>query len=444
MKALLALALPLGLMAVPFFGNLDLAPQDFDQNTFVDFKSAHYEINFDVETQKANFKATVQFDQLTEGRPIFDLVEEPLSVQLDGKMVSATEISDPDKETRLRALSESALPGQHEMVITGEIKKNLKFSSESVNSAFWMSDLSDRRYLEQYLPTNFEFDQYKMSMTVKVLNASSDHELFANGSIKNLGRNEFAVDYPNYFTTSSLFFHLTEKDDFKKEAFSFKSISGQKIPVVAYSRTTWSLWGIEKKIKDVLNELEEKFGAWSHPSLTVYIAGSGGMEYSGATMTSLYALGHEITHSYFARGVMPVNGNSGWLDEAIASWRDDGYQSHETLRYSSAKMSGFSEYKRTTDRKAYDEGAKFMAYLNAQLVSQGGLQSFLREIYSKYVHKNITTELFRSELEAFSGQDFKSDFKGHVYGGSAKKSRSNGEENPFHPRLSEQELLDLL
>ncbi len=168
------------------------------------------------------------------------------------------------------------------------------------------------------------------------------------------------------------------------------------------------------------------------------------MEYSGATMTSLYALGHELTHSYFARGVMPVSGNSGWLDEAIASWRDDGYQSHETLRYSSAKMSGFSQYKRTTDRKAYNEGAKFMAYLNSRLESRGGLEGFLREVYSAYVHQNITTELFRSELEAFSGQSFKDQFKGHVYGENERKSQKRSGENPYHPRLSDKELRELL
>jgi hypothetical protein len=49
------------------------------------------------------------------------------------------------------------------------------------------------------------------------------------------------------------------------------------------------------------------------------------MEYCGATMTDPGALGHELTHSWFARGVMPANGNTGWIDEAVASWRDDGY-----------------------------------------------------------------------------------------------------------------------
>ena len=59
--------------------------------------------------------------------------------------------------------------------------------------------------------------------------------------------------------------------------------------------------------------------------MTIYIAGRGGMEHCGATITSMSALAHEITHSWFARGVMPANGNAGWIDEGTARWRDRGY-----------------------------------------------------------------------------------------------------------------------
>ena len=76
-----------------------------------------------------------------------------------------------------------------------------------------------------------------------------------------------------------------------------------------------------------MRELEQTYGPYPHEALLIYCTGniSGGMEYAGATMTSLEALGHEITHSWFARGVMPANGNAGWIDEAIARWRDRGY-----------------------------------------------------------------------------------------------------------------------
>ena len=57
---------------------------------------------------------------------------------------------------------------------------------------------------------------------------------------------------------------------------------------------------------EFLAELEADYGAYTHDSMTVYIAGRGGMEHCGATITSMSALGHEITHSWFARGVMPA------------------------------------------------------------------------------------------------------------------------------------------
>ncbi len=88
-----------------------------------------------------------------------------------------------------------------------------------------MSDLSDRRYLEQYLPTNFEYDQYAMEIKVNITNSSSAHEVFTNGDVLQTDKNSFVIKFPDYFTASSLFFHLTQKDEFKKEEFDFRSVS---------------------------------------------------------------------------------------------------------------------------------------------------------------------------------------------------------------------------
>ncbi|MEX1100204.1 MAG: hypothetical protein WEB87_07250, partial [Bacteriovoracaceae bacterium] len=307
------------------------------------------------------------FTQREEGKPIFDLMESPISAKINGEQVDIALIQDPDKQTKYRLADKDLAPGEHTLEIEHEFSENIKFSGGGVASGFWMSDLSDRKYLEQYLPSNLEFDQFKMSLEVQIINASEEHEVFANGEIDFFGDNHFKVEFPSYFTTSSMFFHLTPRDRFTKKEFIFTSINGSKIPVMAYSKSSWSLVNIENKIIEILKELEEKLGAWGHPGLTVYIAGSGGMEHSGATITSLWALGHELTHSYFARGVMPIDGNSGWLDEAIASWRDDGYKASSKPFYNSAKMAGFSPYKRTTDRKAYRQGASFMAFLNHEL-----------------------------------------------------------------------------
>ncbi|MCO4754192.1 MAG: hypothetical protein KC478_06905 [Bacteriovoracaceae bacterium] len=435
-------------LASSAFAALDHAPSNFNKDgesyVFVDFQSASYKIVYDVESAVAGYKAIIEFEQTHPGRPIFDVHMMPLSAHLNDKSTSVISISDPDNETRYKTIDEVLPAGVHKLELTGRIEKNIKFSSDTVRSGFWMSDLTDRHYLEQYLPSNLEYDQFAMELEVKVIGTDYEHQFFSNGSESTIGKNHFKIIFPEYFTTSSVYFHLAEIDRFKKTSFEFNSISGRTVPVRIYSKYSRGLRGITKKVQTILDELEEKFGPWGHPGLTIYISGMGGMEHSGATITSLSALGHELTHSYFARGIMPVNGNSGWLDEAVASWRDKGYKSKRTPFYSSAKLSGYSIYRRITDRKAYTEGASFMAYLNYELHPYGGLTKFLSQLYETHLHDFWTTKIFIEKLNEFSGQDFTQSFDRYIFGQRIGESNPESEHSEYHPSFSEQDYLDLL
>jgi hypothetical protein len=420
-------------------------PSNNGQAVFVDFIKANYSIKYDISNDIASAYTVIEFTQTQLGTPIFDLIGDPKSVIINGEETKSQTISSPDNKTKYRTITKVLPAGTHTLEIRNEINENIRFEKGGVQSAFWMSDLKDRKYLEQYLPTNIEFDQYKMDLNLKFIGGSKDQTIYTNGSVTKVNKSEYNISYPKYFTASSLFFHTATKDRFNEVKYDFKSISGKIIPVTIYSRSSWNLSSAKKGSESVLNELEAKLGAWSHPELIIYVAGQGGMEYSGATITSMSALGHEITHSYFARGVMPVDGNSGWMDEAIASWRDGGYKSAKKPNFSSTSMAAHSQYRRTTDRKAYTEGANFMAYLNNSLENIGGLTSFLKLMYNKYVHTNIDTETFRSELETFSGLNMEKDFNKYIYGqGKESKSKSMRKSNPFHPELSKAQLQELL
>ncbi|MBC76370.1 MAG: hypothetical protein CME64_10180 [Halobacteriovoraceae bacterium] len=430
------------------FANLAHAPQNFSFNenkfVFVDFVKANYSLNYDVAKRKALYTAKITFSQPTEGSPIFDVVDSPSSIKVNGKEVLLKKVNSPGDETKYVSINTFLAPGLHTFEITGEIETNTDFTSDSARSGFWMSDLTDRRYLEQYLPTNLEFDQFEIEMDVQVTGTETPHRIFSNGKLTEKSTNHFHIKFPEYFSTSSLYFHLSEKGRFKVKTFTHKSIDGREIPIVTYSKSSWSLYEIKEKTLKIFKELESKFGPWGHPSFTAYIAGMGGMEHSGATITSRSALGHEITHSYFARGVLPTNGNSGWLDEAIASWRDKGYRAISSPSYSSTNLAAFSDYKRTTTRKAYSEGASFMAFLNLKL--NGNLEGFLKKMYEDYLHGQWTTEIFLKELNGFSGQDFTKSFKKYVYGSNEKSHDKHGarEHSPMHPKLTKQQLRDLL
>lgn len=429
------------------YANIHLSPPNFGSYVFVDIKKITSDIQVDFQNKEVIATTTIEFENFQSGKPIFDLVPDAIQTEINGITVDLPEISSPDGETKFRAVDKSLPAGNHRLMIKNKITENLNFTwwTGHLNMAFWMTDLNDRGYLENYIPTNLEFDQFELELNVELGSEKvNEHELFTNGVLRTTATG-FHVKYPDYFTSSSLYFHLAKKDKFEKKNLSFTSMNGKVIPITIYSSSSSNVRSAETETLAVLSELEGIFGAWSHPSLVVYVAGSGGMEYAGATRTSLSALGHELIHSYFARGVMPVRGNSGWIDEAIASWRDKGYQYNPSTGFYSTSMAAHSVYRRNTDYRAYNEGAKFMAYLNYQLSDQGGLKTFLKDVYSNYKHTSITTSDFKKFLENFSGLDFTTDFARYILGqrkGHAK--HEHVEENPYHPRLSKQDYLDLL
>lgn len=440
----------ISLLSINVYADLDKAPKNFNVDNkravFIDIISLKSEILFDVSQKKTYAKSIIVFNQNEKGHPLFDLVPSADKVLINGQKTKALEVNSPDKVTEFKLVNTLLEPGTHTLIIENQIRTNTLYSRKDVASGFWMSDLKDRQYLEQYLPSNLEYDQYKIDFKVEVIGSTQNHILYANGEVKELSQNKFEVSFPSYFQASSVYFHLTPEGKIPEMKYNYTSIDGRVIPITLYSKLRLSINSYKTTSLQVLAELEKTYGPWPHPSLIIYGAGMGGMEHSGATITSLQALGHELMHSYYARGVMPQNGNSGWLDEAIASWRDKGYPTVTQPNFRSTSMAAHSSYLRSTDRKAYTEGANFMAYLDSQLEDQGGLRIFLKELFTEKVYQNMTTEEFIKKLNLFSGKNFNEDFRQYIYGGKGNKKAVIEEEreNPMHPKLTKEQLLDLL
>jgi hypothetical protein len=455
---------------------LNQAPPNFpyrgSEAVYVDFITANYRIVYDPAAKTAKVESEIVFEMPKAGFPIFDLVPNPESVSFDGAKAEAEQISDPDGVSKFRILKTVAQPGRHRLKIAHSLSTNVSFKNGSVASAFWTSDLDDRQYLEQYLPASFEYDAVEMHLVVEVVGVdSTPYAVRANGNVQSLGTNRFSVDFPGFYTASSVFFHLMPANAVPSKKFTFKSIDGRNLEVEIY--TTFTIADFEREAISALNELEKDYGPFPHPKLVIYGTGgfTGGMEYSGATMSSTWALGHELFHSYNARSVMPANGNAGWIDEAMSSWRDDGYRLLEEPGFSSTRMAGHSKWTRQTDTHAYEEGARFLAWLAHRMKQKGqDLKAFLRDYYARHRETTVTTEMLLEDLIAFSALDFASDFDRYIYGKSRGSSpsgqkpalqwptaRTNSacdtpeEEghgfhrmNPHHPRLTPSQLEKLL
>ncbi|MBD65223.1 MAG: hypothetical protein CME62_08450 [Halobacteriovoraceae bacterium] len=445
---------------------IEQAPPNFKvrdkQAVFVDFRRAQYNITFDVQNHRALVETKILFEQKQKGYPLFDLVNRPLSVTIHDKEVEVSLIKTPGDASKLRMIEKELPKGIHQVIIHSEIENGTRFSTNdrkpdwgNVSSGFFIRDLRDRMFLEKYLPTNYEYDQYRMEIDVKVTGTKRWHSLFTNGEKTKVSENHYRVRYPDFYTASSLYFHLVPINRFVRYYLTYPSIDGRDIPVTIYSNYRFYNYLAKKKAWKVMRELEADYGAYPHDQLIIYGTGlRGGMEHAGATETSIVSLGHELFHFYFAKGVHPANGNSGWLDEALASWRDKGYQTVDLPFYDSANLAAHNLYTRKTDKRSYEYGRSFMGYLDKQLkeIGKPGLKDFLRVFFAKRKLTTVTTEDFKSDLEEYAQMSFQADFFQYIYGGHMPPESGHkhvdhdhgGEENPHHPARTEAEMLSIL
>jgi hypothetical protein len=436
--------------------DLDKRPLPFPHQgghaVFADFKSAHYEITYDINKKIAYARAEIELETAEAGNPIFDSHQDPTLVSLNGITTTADLVKTPSDETTVRVVGEKVEAGNHRLIVELPIVQLVEFTKGGVKSAFWLSDLTERGYLERYLPTNFLFDRIPTSFHVKFIGGSETQKIYTNGVLEKVSSTEYKIIFPDGFNSSCHYFHTVVAGTMVEKTFIYKSNDGREIPAIIYVKNDGDqdayLESLKTKTITIMDELENDYGPFLHPSLTIYIAGRGGMEYSGATMTSESALGHELFHSYFARGVMPSDGNSGWIDEALARWRDNGYQSITTL-FGTSNMANHAYYNRVTDRLAYSFGERFIALMEGKLTPLGGLKPFLKELVAQKAFAPLNTQEFILEMNDFFGLSFDRFFKKYLFGEGQKSMKINIRPSPFkenhiHHELSLSELQELL
>ncbi len=420
--------------------NIQSAPPNFDINkgggraVFVDFTKADYEIAFDIAQKQARLKSTIQFNAEESGFPIFDLIDEPGLVSLDGKPVGSELISSPvlnGEVTKFRIAKGEVTPGKHTLVIIHILKNYApKFTAGSVSSGFFMSDLDSRGLLERYLPANMEYDQVEMQFEVEVLGAAEEHIIFSNGQQTQTSPAKWTIKFPSFYNSGSIYFHIRPATNTRIERFSYTSADKRTLPAVVYMTEVMrnDLNEYKAEIISSLQKFERLFGPFPHESVVVYATEreSGGMEYAGATVTNMWALPHELAHSYYGRGVMPANGNAGWIDEAMATLVGGPYLPNPDA-IQPTNMSGHSPYFRQNDSNGYYQGMNFLAYLDLVFGEKNDaltIKGFLKA-WTEMVSKQIaTTDHLQKSLEAYAEINLDELFQKHVYGKEIKSKTS--------------------
>lgn len=394
---------------------------------FVDFLKAEYQVVFDISKKLTQVKSIIQFQNDEMGMPIFDLVDDPQHIEIDGQTVISQLTETPHEALNkdfslVRVIQKNISPGTHQMIIEHSLKAfPASYSSDRVESGFFMSDFEPRGLLERYLPVNFEFDQVTMVLKVSVIGNSQEELIFTNGQVKKLTDNQWSIQFPTDFNCSALYFHIRPKQDTQTLQYLYNSIDGRQLPVMIYTASGpgEDLSDFKKSLDQILSSNESLLGPFPHDSITVFISGiiGGGMEYTGALSTDLDNLPHELTHSYFGRGIMPANGNAGWIDEAMTSLIG-GPQSTNPTDLKPMNMAHHSAYFRANDTLGYYYGQNFLMYLGKIFTEKDpslSMNGFLKYWLSLRSHQVITTEILRSDMEHYSGLDLSATFKKFVY-----------------------------
>ena len=390
----------------------------------VDFQSVALNLHFNVATKKATAEGKVHFKVIEEGYPILDMVPTPTIVRFDGKEIPVStfaEIRDPQSVTKLRLLKELVREkSEHTLEVAYVIPADdVTFTTTGVRMGMFMDDVSSvdgRGFLEQYAPSNLEFDQFSLTIRVTIDGSGANQRLFTNGIMSQIDQAVWNITFPDYFTSSSPYLHISDQA-FNTDSTNHKGIA-KDIPITVYAESaSLAKTALERAVK-VMGELESTYGPYAHQKFLAYVTPSGGgMEYCGATMTSLSALPHELTHSWFARGVMPANGNAGWIDEAIASWRDAGYPTaNANPNRPPVNLGAFAPYRRSTPGAAYSSGMLFMSELDFLFKNTGGLKNVLKTLFAQKKRDLVTTPMFHGILEKFSNLNLGASFSRYVYG----------------------------
>jgi hypothetical protein len=385
-----------------------------------DFQSESLRLTFDVPAHMALAHAELQFRATETGSPLFRLTPAPTTALLDGQPIHVTAVRDPDDVATFLSLG-SKLPGGSDHVLVVEYPlPDVSYSASGVDFATSMLDvdidpLRPPRFFDAYGPAGIEADQFQLSVELTLVGAGAPHRLFSNGSQVLTASDRWMIEFPDYFSTSSFFFHLTEAPLVAREL-SYHGLE-RDIPITVYGQDAADTDDAIARLPGMFAELESEFGPYLHTAFTARIRlDTFSMEYAGAAETSLGALHHELCHSWFGRGVLPADGRSGWIDEAICTWHDLGPPRTPSSALESTNLANFSIWYQETPGAPHVPGMFLMSDLDRGLADQGGLLPILRALYARWRGKPITTEQFLTFLDANAGSSFDAELQNRVYG----------------------------
>ncbi|MBA2405353.1 MAG: hypothetical protein H0V66_11325 [Bdellovibrionales bacterium] len=414
----------------------------------MDLISQELTLTFDPSAQTVKGKSVIKFKVKKTGRPYFELQAPLTTAQLDSATVSVTTIKDPEGQNQsYRSLSKELTPGAiHQVEFIYQLPSGrVSFANGGVKFLTDMTDLNGK-FFEYWGPVGFEEDTFSLNLNLKVEDSTSTHKIFTNGTATATGSNTWQVVFPNYFSKSSFYVHLTNLTGLTIKKLVYKGLD-KEIPIEVYGSTSTLVASAVSQLPKLFAELEGDYGAYPHEKFVAYMNDrSGGMEYVGATITALGSLDHELLHSWFARSVIPADGRSGWIDEAMASWRDYGYAKASTLlQRNQTNLANYSPFRKSTPSNSYVDGRALMSELDLKFSSIGGLKPVMKAFFETYKNRVVNNEEFWSYLEEKTNLNLKAFNDRYVMSEAEEDGQipPEGDLSKHPDPLTREEILDL-
>jgi hypothetical protein len=226
---------------------------------------------------------------------------------------------------------------------------------------------------------------------------------------------EWLLDTERDVASYTLMFFLAPAEDVVVEE---RTVAGVDVRVMASSGTP--IVEAFAQLEAWLPVLEGDLGPFPMPrGLSVVLTErGGGMEYYGATITSLQALRHEVFHMYFACSTIASTYRDSWWDEAINMWHEfslaPAYRAIDET-YSSDMVGGRSPIGVGFDTRAYDEGARIFQAVAEGLGGRPAMIAYLRLLHQDRLFVPMTTMGLVGHLREATGLDVEERFLRWLY-----------------------------
>jgi len=395
----------------------------------IDIKEIEVVFDYFPEEWRVNCRSFVRF-VMREGqkRPVIHLdpaINSSDSVQeikLDNENLDFFDESDVKilsyLETTQRAIEfQRDLDENEEHVL--EMSYNLELPVGYPRFSTELNDIHGRGNEEIFPTLNTPHELAHHTITFNVY-SPKEFRCIGSGHVeKSVGEQQWTLDTEREVSSYTVMFVLMPAED---TVYETREIAGIDVRIMAYKGGASVSSGFSI-LESWLPELITNLGPFPMPwGLSIFLASyGGGMEFYGGTITSIWALKHEVFHMYFGCSTVNRTYRDTWMDEAINEWYEKSADSSFSSiwdNYSSNIVSGRSPVAVGFDRRAYDEGARIMQAVSQKLGGRTEMVGFLYYLNLNYSFAPFTTLDFLAYLKDYSGLDMEDEFIRWLYSDS--------------------------